>query len=118
MPLKLFIAIACRFSKGNHNIHIDLVNAATRETVKVTSATVTSSADCIVIPIHGKVITKIPEPGMYFFSLYVDNQFISSIVLPVETDDPEYSYSLMDQDSKRLASGELLVLSKRSRQIK
>jgi len=118
LPLKLLIATAFRLSKGNHNIRMDLVNAATHETSKVASAVVVPTADCIVTPIHGEVIVRIPKPSIYCFNLYVDDQFISSIILPAETNEPRYSYSLIDEDSKRVASGELLALAKRSQQIK
>ncbi|MBU1630454.1 MAG: hypothetical protein KKH49_01410, partial [Candidatus Omnitrophica bacterium] len=114
LSLKLFIATALRSCKGEHSIHIDLVNAATRETSKVTSTHFTSTSDCIVTPILGESIVKIPNPGLYFLNIHVDDEFVGSIILPAENDKPKYSYSLLKEDLSRIQSGELLALLKRA----
>lgn len=118
LHLKLFIASAFRFSRGEHNLRVDLVNAATRETNTITSTTVKGTSECIVTPVYGEFVVKIPEPGVYFFNLYVDDQFLSSILLAAETDKPKYSYSLSEEDLEDVGSGELLILVKRSQVAK
>jgi len=116
--LKLCIVSGFRFSKGKHSSRIDLVNAFTHETTPVTTGNFEGSSECIVTPVMGEVKTLIPEPAIYYFNLYVDDQFISSILLPAETDKPKFSYSLLDEHSKAVESGDLLILAKRSKQAK
>lgn len=118
LPLKLFIASAFRFSIGKHNLRVDLVNAATRETNTITSTTVKGTSECKIKPVYGEFVVKIPEAGVYFFNLYVDDQFLSSILLAAETDKPKYSYYLLEEDLERVKSGELLILAKRSQVAK
>lgn len=115
LPLKLFIATGFRFSKGKHKLRIDLVNAATRNSFNVSSAIIEGSSECIVTPVIGDFVVKIPEAGIYFFNLYVDDEFFSSVVIPMETDQPKYSYSLLEEDIKEVTSGGLLILAKRSK---
>lgn len=118
LRLKRYFASALRFSKGRHVLRIDLVSAATHEVINaITSITVEETSECIITPVYGKFIAKIPEPGFYFFNLYVDDQFVSSILLIAETDKPKYSYSLCEEGLKRVMAGELLVLAKRSREM-
>jgi hypothetical protein len=114
--LKVEIISVFRLSEGKHHAMIDLFNAFTHEVIKVTSGLFEGSSECIQVPIKGTVIVKIPSPGMYYFNLYVDDQFISSILLPAETDTPEYSYSLLDKDLELIRSGEVFILTKRSKQ--
>jgi len=114
--LKLYIASGFRFSKGKHSARVDLINAFTHETTTIASGNFEGSSDCIVTPVIGKVLVRIPEPGIYYFNLYVDDQFTSSILLAAETDKPKFSYSLLDENIKSVESGELLILSKRSKQ--
>jgi len=116
--LKLCIASGFRFSQGKHSARIDLVNAFTHQTTPVASGNFEGSSECIVSPVMGEVKIWIPESAIYYFNLYVDDQFLSSILLPAETDKPKFSYSLLDEHSKAVESGELLILAKRSKQAK
>jgi len=114
--LKVEIISVFRLSEGKHRARIDLFNAFTHEVITVTSGLFEGSSECLQFHVKGTVIVKIPAPGMYYFNLYVDDQFISSILLPAETDNPEYSYTLLDKDLERIRSGEVFILAKRSKQ--
>jgi 20S proteasome alpha/beta subunit len=116
LSLKLEFISVFRLSEGKHNARIDMFNAFTHEVITVTSGFFEGSSECAQVPVKGAVIVKFPEPGMYYFNLYVDDQFISSILLPAETDDPKYSYSLLEQDLESVRSGEVFILAKRSQQ--
>lgn len=116
LNLKLTIASGFRFLKGKHNVRIDLINAATRETYNVTSDTVEANSECLVTRIDGELIVKIPKAGIYFLNVYADDKFITSVLLPAETGKAKYSWSLLDENIKEVESGELLILSKRSKQ--
>jgi hypothetical protein len=93
-----------------------MFNAFTHEVITITSGLFEGSSECIQVTVRGALIVKIPKPGIYYFNLYVDDQFISSILLPAETDDPKYSYSLLDKDLESVRSGEVFILAKRSKQ--
>lgn len=115
--LQLDIVSVFRLSKGRHYARIDLFNAFTHEVITVTSGNFEGSSECISVPVRGRLVAKIPAPGIYYFNLYVDDQFISSILLPAETDDPKYSYTLRYEDLERIRSGEAFILAKRSKQV-
>jgi hypothetical protein len=115
--LQLDIVSVFRLSSGMHYARIDLFNAFTHEVINVTSGDFEGSSECLSVPVRGRVVAKIPAPGIYYFNLYVDDQFISSILLPAETDDPKYSYTLRYEDLERIRSGEVFILAKRSRQV-
>ena len=114
LPLRVYIASAIRMPKGKHSIRIELVNAATRYNSNITNTTVENTSDCLVTPIHGEMVVNIPEPGIYFFNLYVDDKFITSALLPAELSKAKYSYSLTDEGEKMVESGELIILPRRS----
>ncbi len=118
-PLLLMIHIASgfRLAKGRHLARIDLINVLTHETFNITSVTCEGSSECLVVPIRGNLMIKIPKPGIYFFNLYVDDKFVSSVILPAENDEPKYSYSPLKEDMQHLHSGEVFILSKRSKQL-
>lgn len=116
MSLKLEFISVFRLSEGKHHAKIDMFNAFTHEVITVTSGFFEGSSECVQVPVKGAVIVKFPKPGMYYFNLYVDDQFISSILLPAETDDPKYSYSLLEKDLESVRSGEVFILAKRSQQ--
>jgi 20S proteasome alpha/beta subunit len=115
--LKLTIVSGFRLSEGRHNARIDLVNAFTHERATIASHTVEPNWDCIVVPVMGEILIRIPEPAIYYFNLYVDDQFVSSVLLPAETDTPKFSYSLLDDQLEAVRSGQLLILAKRSKQV-
>ncbi|MFX0066885.1 MAG: hypothetical protein ACFFC7_32535 [Candidatus Hermodarchaeota archaeon] len=117
LSLQVDIVSVFRLSKGKHCARIDLFNAFTNEVITVTSGIFEGLSECISVPVRGRVVVKIPEPGMYYFNLYVDDQFISSILLPAENDNPKYSYTLGDEDLERIRSGEVFILAKRSKQL-
>ncbi len=114
LPLRVYIASAIRMPKGKHSVRIELVNAATRYNSNITNTTVENTSDCLATPIHGEMVVNIPEPGVYFFNLYVDDKFITSALLPAELSKAKYSYSLTDEGQKMVESGELIILSRRS----
>lgn len=116
LPLRVFLASAFRLSRGEHRLKVDLVNAASRRTSTITTATITSSSSCIVSPVHGDLIILVPEPGFYFVNVYVDDVRCGTALFVAETDAPHYSYVPMDADLARVTAGELLVLQKRSPQ--
>jgi hypothetical protein len=94
LKLRMFIASAFRMPKGEHYLRVDLVNAATREISPITTATVSSTSSCLVVPIHGELIAVVPNPGIYFINIYVDDRLVGTTLLPAETDRPKFSYSL------------------------
>ncbi len=116
LHLRVFVATAFRMPRGEHRVRLDLVNAATRDTSTITTATVTSTSSCIVTPVHGELIVVVPAPGIYFVNVCVDDDLIGTALLPAETDRPEWSYTLMDAEEAQVAAGQLLLLLKRSRQ--
>jgi hypothetical protein len=111
LNLKLTIASGFRFLKGKHNVRIDLINAATRETCNITSDTVEANSECLVTRIDGELIVKIPNAGIYFLNVYADDKFITSTLLPAETGKAKYSWSLLDENIKEVESGELLIMN-------
>lgn len=118
-PLKfrMTIAVGLRLTKGKHKTRIDLINAATRETVELGQMSdLEGSSECITVPTSLDALTLVQKPGIYFFNLYVDDQFVGSAVFAFETDKPQYFYSLLEEDMARVASGEYLMLSRRSQQ--
>jgi len=118
-PLKfrMTIAVGLRLSKGKHKTRIDLINAATRETVELGKMNdLEGSSECITIPTSLDALTLVQKPGIYFFNVYVNDQFVGSAVFAFETDRPQYFYSLLDEDMARVAAGEYLMLSRRSQQ--
>ncbi len=118
LNLKLTISSGFRFSKVKHDLRVDLVNAATREVKNVSTDTIEPSSECLVTRIDGELIVKITAQGIYFFNVYVDEKLITSTILPAETGKAKYSWSLTDEDARKVDLGELLILSKRSKQAK
>ncbi|MCL4353956.1 hypothetical protein M1349_00600 [Patescibacteria group bacterium] len=116
LPLRAHIASAFRFPKGTHRVEVRLVNASTRESSVVDTATITSSSSFVISPIHGDMIIKIPEPGIYFVSVYVDDKRVGTVVLAAETDNPKFSFTLMPEQVAQIQKGELLNLLKRTPQ--
>ncbi len=116
LKLRLFIASAFRMPEGEHHLRVDLVNAATREVSAIATLRTSSTSSCIVAPIHGELIAIVPCPGIYFVNTYVDGQLVATAPLPAETDRPQYSFNLTQEDTARVAAGELLILLKRPRQ--
>lgn len=108
------MAIGLRLSKGEHKVTIDLVNVANRARVEVGSVKVSPKSDCLLVPIEGDLLPTIPSKGLYFFNLYVDGVLVGSRVLAFEDANPMYSYSLLEEDRKRIVSGELIALMKGS----
>jgi len=116
LKLRLFIASAFRMPKGEHQLRVELVNAATREVSPIATLTTSSTSSCVVVPIHGELIAIVPCPGIYFVNAYVDSQLVATSLLPAETDHPQYSVSLSQEDATRVAAGELLILLRRPQQ--
>jgi 20S proteasome alpha/beta subunit len=112
------LAASFRLPKGRHRIRVDLVNAMTVRQSLITEAEVNATHDCLVNRIHGNLVIKIPSAGIYFISLYIDEQFITSEVLPAETDKPKYSYSLPEDSIRAVSAGELIILGRRSKSQK
>lgn len=79
------------------------------------SAKVDSTSSCIVSPLHWYVVLRTPEPGLYFVNLVVSEKLVGTALLAAETDKPRYSYSLPSEETQRVRSGEVMVLTKRSR---
>lgn len=117
LRLRVFIASAFRMPKGKHHVRVELVNAATREMVPITTATVDSTSSCMVTPIHGQLETVVSNPGIYFANVYVDDRLIATALLAAERDRAEYSYNLTEADAARVSAGELLILMKRTQQL-
>jgi len=115
---KTQLAASLRLPRGKHGIRIDLVNAQSSKRLTIAQKEICSTYDCIMNRIHGDLVIKIPEPGVYFVSLYVDEQFISSEILPAETEKPKYSYSLPEDAIRAVSEGELIILVRRSRSQK
>lgn len=114
LKLRLFIASGFRMPKGDHVLRVDLVDVATREVSPIGSKAVISNSSCIIEPIHAELITVVPKPGVYFVNAYVDEEMVGSTVIAAETEKPRYSYDLPAKDLATVASGELLLLLKRS----
>lgn len=119
-PLKLraFMPLGFRAQPGQHKIRLELVDAMTRESSSIGTATVDSTSSCLVTEIHGEVMMLIPKPGIYIINALADELLLGSLLLFAETDEPEYSYRLRVEDTERVRAGELLVLAKRSQEAK
>lgn len=111
------VASAYRFSSGQHTVRLTLMNAATRKEYPFDTASVEGSSSCIVSPILGDLLLRIPEPGIYFVKNFIDDEFVGAGLFVAETDNPMYSYSLADEQIKKIKSGEIYCLLKRSKQI-
>lgn len=116
LDLRTHIASAFRMPKGKHNVKVDLVNAATRKSSPVTTADINSFSSFIITPIHGDVIIQVPEPGIYFINVSVDDRRIGSLILAAETNNPRWSYTLLPEHKAQVSNGELLNLLKRAAQ--
>ena len=117
LKLKVFIATAIRLSEGTHDLTIEVVNAHTTDSFEIASCkSIIPTSECLAVPVWGDLIVQIPSPGIYFFNLKIDGQFATSSVLNMETDKPQFSYSLLEEDLAKVRSGELLMSTKRSRQ--
>jgi len=114
LRFRLFLATAFRMSKGEHDIQVDMVNAATRESSILAKAKAVASSSCIVTPVHGDLITTIPSSGIYFININVDGQLVGSALLPAEAEKPVWTYSLNPEDVESVKSGELIILPKRA----
>src|SRR3990172_785533 len=116
LQLRIFIASGFRLPRGGHRLRVDLVDVATRATTPITTATVEGGSSCFVTPVHGEIVAVVPKPGWYFVNVYVDDQRLATALLAAETDRPQFSYKLAEDILARIATGELFVLLKRSRQ--
>ena len=117
LRFRMTIAVGFRLTKGKHKTRIDLINAATRKIVGLGQMrALEGSSECLTVPTSLDALTLVQKPGIYFFNVYVDDQFVGSAVFAFETDKPQYFYSLLDEDMDRVATGEYLMLSKRSQQ--
>lgn len=112
LKLRLFLASGFRLAVGAHLIEVLLVNAATRGTTPITSASVTSTSSCSIIEIHSEVISVIPEPGIYFINVMIDGELLASVLYLAETENPEYWYLLTDEDRRKVLEGQLLLTQK------
>lgn len=115
MAFKFFLATCFQLPRGQHRVRLDLVNVATRQTTNAANATISATADCRQVPVQGELIVQIPAPGLYFFSLYVNDRLLSCVPIPFETGREPFSYTLSDDAAKEVAGGQLLILAKRSR---
>lgn len=113
LPLRAHIATAFRLKHGKHDINIELVNAATGDKSLVTSAKVESKSSCIIDPIDGDEMIKVPSPGMYYLNIMIDNFLVGTQLLVAETENAQYLTLLPDQ-IKEVASGQLLIMPKRA----
>ncbi|HUV42860.1 MAG TPA: hypothetical protein VMY36_03065 [Patescibacteria group bacterium] len=116
LPLRAHIASAFRLPIGTHHLEIRLVNASTRESFLVDTATVVSSSSFVISPVDGDMIFKIPKPGIYFVSIYIDDTRIGTAILAAESDNPKFSFTLMPEQVAQIQKGELLNLLKRAPQ--
>ena len=114
LSYRVTVAIGIRLSPGEYKITVDLVNVANRLRIEIGNMVVSATSDCMMVPIEGDLIARIPSKGPYFFNVYVDDKFIGSSFLTFEDDNPSYSYTLRDFDIQRVKSGELIALMKRS----
>ena len=103
--------------KGDHILRVDLIDVATREVSPIGEKAVTCNSSCIIEPIHAELIAVVPKPGLYFVNAYVDDEIVGSTIIAAETEKPRYSYNLRANDLASVASGELLLLLKRSQQL-
>ena len=114
LPLSINIASAFRMILGRHNIRVDAVNAATRDVIPITTVSVESRSSCIISPINGNFVVKIPSPGLYFINAYIDDSLTVSWLLVCETEKSKFSYTLPPAETQRVSDGELIMLLKRS----
>lgn len=116
LPLACYLATAFRLAKGKHFIRVDLVDAASRASLKIDSATIESRSSCLITPVHSKTIIYVPKPGYYFINIYVDDKLLSSSIFIAENEKPQFSFSLPPEQEKEVEDGQLLLLSKRATQ--
>ena len=115
---KINIATGIRLPRGEHHVRIDLLNVVTGNRLNLTKNVITAKSDCLGEMFCGDLFASIPEPGLYCFNLYVDEEFITSTVLPIENSKPMFSYALRKEDMERVANGEHIKLLKRSAESK
>jgi hypothetical protein len=111
-PVSVRFAVATGFrgKRGTHALRIDLVNAATRVSREVVRMDVESRSSSVVTELHGDLAFPIPEPGIYFVSLVINESRVATAILPAETPAAEWSYALRPEDTARVEGGELLAL--------
>ncbi len=71
---------------------------------------VESRSSSVVTELHGDLAFPIPEPGIYFVSLVINESRVATAILPAETPAAEWSYALRPEDTARVEGGELLAL--------
>lgn len=112
LPLKQKVISSFRLPKGEHQIKLELVDAATREKWEVGNKKMISESSFIANPIIGEFLIEIPKPGIYFLNAIVDEKRLTSILFTAETSEARWSYTILDNDKESVKKGELLCLSK------
>jgi hypothetical protein len=102
--------------KGEHQVQVEFVDVLTRQAYLVANAKGVTESSCMITPIHGQLIAEIQKPGLYFVNVSVDGRLVGSGIFAAETDKPQFSYTLLDQDAARVTAGELVILAKNSHQ--
>lgn len=112
LPLRQKVISSFRLPKGEHQVKLELVDAATREKWEVGNKKIISESSFIASPIIGEFLIEIPKPGIYFLNAIVDEQRLTSILFAAETSEARWSYTMLDDDKESVKKGELLCLSK------
>lgn len=112
LPLRQKVISSFRLPKGEHQLKLELVDAATRENWEVGNKKVVSESSFIANPIVGEFLIEIPRPGIYFLNAIVDGQRITSLLFAAETSEARWSYTLLDKEKADVKNGQLLCLSK------
>lgn len=112
LPLRQKIISSFRLPKGENQILLELVDAATREKWYVGSKKIESKSNFTASTLEGEFLIEIPNPGIYFINVSVNGQRLTSILFAAETSEAKWSYSLLDKEKNEVKSGQLLCLSK------
>jgi len=117
LAFKLGLATSFRINPGHHLMEIKLKHAMSGEESIIAKCELGNNSSCISIPIYADdLVVQIPKSGMYYVNVSIDGKFAGCALFYAETDKPEFSYSLNQEDLTRVTNGELLILLSRSQQ--
>lgn len=109
-----YVNFGIRDKPGKHEFNIEMTDAASHKIVSSAVSVLECSSTSIVQPCEVKFDFVFPMPGFYFIALKIDGVMKGCIVLMADGSPPTLTYTLPEEQTKKLENGELYLLAKRS----
>lgn len=114
VSIKAFAALGMRLARGEHVIRLEVVQAATGASHKVSDTRMVSTSSFSVMTLHGEVPLRFAEAGPHFVNVRVNGNRLASTVIHADDPDNPQSYKLRPVDVAGIRPGEQFCLVKRS----